>query len=72
MPGANTGGWGTFFPDGKQVIAVFGDGDNGTGVVWNIDPAAWRAKACRFANRNLTHAKWRDLLPQHEYRKVCP
>ncbi len=68
LPGANTGGWATSFPDGKHTISVFADG---TGVVWNIDPAAWRDQACRVAHRNLTRAEWRDFLPQRRYRLVC-
>ena len=68
LPGAETGGWGTFFPNGKQVIAVF---PTGVGVVWNVDPAAWRAQACRVAHRNLTRIEWRDFLPQRGYRHVC-
>ena len=68
LPGADTGGWGTFFPDGRRVIAVFG---SGTGVVWNIDPATWRSQACRIANRNLTRAEWRDLLPERAPGRVC-
>ena len=50
-----TGGWGTSFPDGKHVIAVFSDG---TGVVWNVDPTSWEEQACRVAHRNLTRAEW--------------
>jgi WD40 repeat protein/DNA-binding SARP family transcriptional activator len=69
LPGADTGGWGTSFRDGKRTIAVFGDG---TGVIWNIDPSAWKAKACRVANRNLTPAEWHDFLPQRKYRQSCP
>jgi WD40 repeat protein/DNA-binding SARP family transcriptional activator len=68
LPGADTGGWGTFFPDGRRVIAVF---DSGVGVVWNVDPNAWKAQACAIAHRNLTRAEWRDLLPQRSYRRVC-
>jgi len=68
LPGAETGGWGTFFPNGKQVIAVF---STGVGVVWNVDPAAWRAQACRVAHRNLTRIEWRDFLSQRGYRHVC-
>jgi WD40 repeat protein len=68
LPGAETGGWGTFFPDGKHVIAVF---DSGTGVVWNVDPAAWGAHACRVANRELTHAEWKDVVPERSYRRIC-
>jgi hypothetical protein len=69
LPGAETGGWGTFFPDGKQVIAVF---DSGTGVVWNVDPATWARPACRIAHRNLTKDEWRAFLPERHYRRVCP
>jgi len=68
LPGADTGGWGTFFPNGKQVIAVFG---SGTGVVWNIDPTVWKTHACRVAHRNLTRAEWQNFLPQRGYRSVC-
>jgi WD40 repeat protein/DNA-binding SARP family transcriptional activator len=68
LPGAGTGGWGTFFPNGKQVIAVFGDG---TGAIWNVDPTFWEAQACHVAHRNLTPAEWRDFLPHNSYRHVC-
>ncbi len=69
LPGADAGGWGTFFPDGTRVIAVF---PSGTGVVWNVDPHAWRSQACRVAHRNLTRVEWRDLLPERSYGVVCP
>jgi WD40 repeat protein len=68
LPGAETGGWGDAFPDGKHAISVFYDG---TGVIWNLDPVAWKDKACRIAHRNLTRAEWHDLLPQRAYRPVC-
>jgi WD40 repeat protein/DNA-binding SARP family transcriptional activator len=67
LPGAP--GWGTYFPNGKQIVATFWDG---TGMVWNVDPAAWRKQACRIANRNLTRAEWRDFLAPRSYRAVCP
>ena len=50
LPGGNTGGWVSFFPDGKHVLGVF---RSGTGIVWNVDPAAWKAKVCSVARRNL-------------------
>jgi WD40 repeat protein/DNA-binding SARP family transcriptional activator/energy-coupling factor transporter ATP-binding protein EcfA2 len=68
LPGTGSGGWGTFLPNGKEVIAVFG---SGTGVVWNVDPPAWKAQACRVAHRNLTRAEWKDFLPRRGYRPVC-
>lgn len=67
VPG--TDGWGTFFPNGKQIVAVFG---TGAGVVWNVDPARWSAEACRIADRNLTRAEWRAYLPNRPYAKTCP
>ena len=69
LPGANTGGWVNFFPDGKHVLGVF---ESGTGVVWNVDPSAWRAKACSVARRNLTHAEWTEFLGGRSYGNVCP
>jgi WD40 repeat protein/DNA-binding SARP family transcriptional activator len=69
LPGAGTGGWGTSFPDGRRAISVFSDG---TGVIWNLDPAAWQAHACRLAHRQLTRAEWHELLPERGYRRVCP
>ncbi len=69
IPVSAGGGSVQFFPDGKRVLGLFGDG---TGVIWNVDPAAWTAQACRVANRNLTPAKWSEFLDQRPYRRVCP
>ncbi|MBA3428766.1 MAG: winged helix-turn-helix domain-containing protein [Actinobacteria bacterium] len=66
--GGDTGGWGTFFPDGRRVIAVF---RSGTGVLWNVDAAAWIDRACRVAHRNLTRTEWRNFLPERGYGRVC-
>jgi WD40 repeat protein len=63
------GGSVRFFPDGKHVLGVFG---SGTGVVWSVDPATWKAKACSVANRELTRAEWAQFLPDRGYRSVCP
>jgi WD40 repeat protein len=60
--------WGTYFPDGRRVLVVF---DSGLGVVWNVDPAAWAAQACRIANRDLSAAEWRDFLPGRHRSPVC-
>jgi WD40 repeat protein/DNA-binding SARP family transcriptional activator len=70
LPGS-TGGSGAvhFFPDGKHVLGVF---HSGTGVVWSVDPNAWKAKACSIAHRNLTRAEWTEFLGRRSYRNVCP
>jgi DNA-binding SARP family transcriptional activator/WD40 repeat protein len=44
-----------------------------TAQIWDLDPNAWAAAACRVAGRNLTQAEWSehigDLAP---YRQTCP
>jgi WD40 repeat protein/DNA-binding SARP family transcriptional activator len=61
------GGSAEFFPDGKHVLAVFGP----SGVIWNVNPTAWEAQACRTAHRDLTRQEWNDFLGQRGYRPVC-
>ena len=68
LPGDGAAGWGTFFPNGKQIVVALWSGD---GVVWNVDPLAWEAQACRIAHRNLTPAEWHDFLPSRPYRRIC-
>jgi WD40 repeat protein len=68
LPGSDAGGWGTFFHDGKHVVAVF---FSGNAVIWNVDPAAWEEHACRVAHRELTRDEWHDFLPERPYRRVC-
>ena len=68
LPGSNTSGWGTYFPDGRHVISVFG---SGVGVVWDVDPADWERAACAVANRELTPAEWHDFVPERSYRRSC-
>jgi len=69
LPGSDRGGKGAFFPDGKRLIAVF---PSGTGIIWNVDPASWTARACEVAGHNLSRAEWRSFLPGVPYREVCP
>ena len=69
LQASNTGGTVHFFPDGKHVLGVFG---SGTGIVWSVDPAAWAAKACSIAHRNLTPGEWTEFLGHRRYRDVCP
>ena len=69
LPASDTGGSVHFFPDGKHVLGVFA---SGTGIVWSVDPAAWAAKACSIAHRNLTPGEWTEFLGHRRYRDVCP
>ena len=68
LPGAGNGGWGTFFPDGKHVIAGF---FSGIGVIWNVDPTAWAARACSVAHRNLTREEWHTYVSGKSFGDVC-
>src|SRR5262249_13857539 len=69
LPASNTGGSVHFFPDGRHVLGAFG---SGMGIVWSVDPAAWAARACSIAHRNLTPAEWSDFLGHRRYQHVCP
>ncbi|MET0802232.1 MAG: hypothetical protein ABWZ53_13825, partial [Actinomycetota bacterium] len=42
-------------------------------VVWDLDPAVWRVRACEAAGRNLTQEEWEEFLPEGEaYHATCP
>lgn len=41
-------------------------------LLWSIDAADWRARACAVANRNLTPAEWHQYLPDVPTRMTCP
>jgi WD40 repeat protein/class 3 adenylate cyclase/tRNA A-37 threonylcarbamoyl transferase component Bud32 len=56
-----------FAPDGDLVIAYSGDA-----VKWPMDPRKWMRFACQVAGRDLTPAEWGDVLPDRDYRRVCP
>ena len=44
----------------------------GRGVeFWDMNPASWRARACRIANRNLTYSEWQRLMGDVPYRATC-
>jgi WD40 repeat protein len=67
IPVSTGGGTAEFFPDGTHVLGDFGS----TAVVWDVDPVAWKAQACRVAHRDLTREEWNDFLGQRTYRPVC-
>jgi len=68
LPGSTRGGSVAFFPGGKRVVGAF---RSGVGVVWDVDPAAWEARACSVAGRTLTRAEWAAYAPSVRYRDVC-
>ena len=68
LAGSDAASWGVFLPDGKHVISVY---SSGVGTIWNLDPAAWAARACDVAHRDLTRVEWSTYLPDTRYRSVC-
>jgi WD40 repeat protein len=61
-----------FSPDGS-ILATCGKGVGVAGTVrfWDMDPEAWRARACAIAGRNLTQAEWDRYLPDVPYEVTC-
>jgi WD40 repeat protein/tRNA A-37 threonylcarbamoyl transferase component Bud32 len=58
-----------FSPDGK-VLAVAGVETRA--MLWDVNPALWRGRACAIAGRSLTREEWRLYLPPGmPYRATC-
>jgi hypothetical protein len=55
-------------PTGHTLATAF---DDGTVLLWDVDPAAWLKRACAVAGRPLTPPEWQDLLPGRPYRPSC-
>ena len=59
-----------FDPDGK-LLAV--PGVETRAMLWDVDPAVWRRRACATAGRNLKREEWKLYLPAGTpYRATCP
>ena len=58
-----------FLPGGSQLAAA---APSGSVLVWDVNPASWRARACAVAGRTLTRAEWDEFLPGRPYHEVCP
>jgi WD40 repeat protein len=59
-----------FSPDGKLLAVA---GVETRAMLWNVDPAVWRRRACAIAGRNLSPEEWKLYLPAGtRYRATCP
>ncbi len=57
-----------FAADGTTLISVSVEG---TLRRWDVDPASWRRRVCRVANRSLSEDEWQRYLYDAAYRKAC-
>jgi hypothetical protein len=55
-------------PTGHTLATAF---DDGTVLLWDVDPASWLKWACAVAGRPLTPQEWQDFLPGRPYRPSC-
>jgi WD40 repeat protein len=57
-------------PDGKLLAVA---GIETRAMLWDLDPAVWRQRACAVVGRNLTREEWNlHLPPGTPYRATCP
>ena len=58
-----------FTPDGDRLFAV---SDEGSAIRFDVDLEAWVQHACAVAGGDLTPEQWDAVVPDQEYRPVCP
>jgi WD40 repeat protein/DNA-binding SARP family transcriptional activator len=58
-----------FLPGGSQLAAA---SPSGSVLMWDVNPASWRTRACSVAGRTLTRPEWDEFLPGRPYQDVCP
>ncbi len=57
-----------FSPDGHSLFSASLDQ---TIVMHDMQPERWLARACQFANRDLSQAEWKQYIGDEPYRKTC-
>ena len=59
-----------FSPDGKLLAVA---GIETLAMLWDVNPAVWRQRACAIVGRNLSREEWNLYLPRGKrYRATCP
>jgi len=64
------------FGSGESGLAqVFSEDDetlvSSSGLLWDIDPTAWKARICEMVQRDLTAAEWAEYMGSATYRQTC-
>jgi hypothetical protein len=57
-----------FDPGGNRLAALY---DNGTALVWDVNPEHWKKRACAVVGRPLTREEGEELLPRRSYQPAC-
>jgi WD40 repeat protein len=57
-----------FTSDGSSLATTWYDRSL---IVWQLDPRAWRRRACAIAGRNLTRTEWDQHVGAEPDRKTC-
>jgi WD40 repeat protein/serine/threonine protein kinase/energy-coupling factor transporter ATP-binding protein EcfA2 len=57
-----------FSPDARSLATTWFDHSL---IVWDLDPQAWRRRACEIAGRNLTRTEWDQYVGAEPYRNTC-
>jgi len=68
LTGPPSSGMAAFDPTGHTLATAFQDG---TVLLWDVDPASWLKRACAVAGRRLTQQEWQEFLPSRPYQPSC-
>jgi WD40 repeat protein len=66
-----------FTPDGARLFVLSDPGEGSASnrwraTRWEVDPELWLQRACAVAGGGLTPEQWAELVPEQDYRPVCP
>ena len=63
-----------FTPDGARLFVLSNPESSrlGPATRWEVDPELWLQRACAVAGGDLTPEQWEEVVPEQDYRPVCP
>ncbi len=75
--GEDAGVTARFTPDGARLFVLSDPGEGSASNLWRatrweVDPELWLQRACAVAGGGLTPEQWEEVVPEQDYRSVCP